>query len=394
MLSSRFLIFSFVIFILALLGAWVQFKLSRFYEKVPVEVYASSVIVPVIIGESSYNFQIDTGAPTGISHELFEILGTNVIDSTKGKDFYGNTAWVKRTVVPEIQIGNTKFKQVDASIVDPIQSFKRCDVEVDGYVGSDFFSDKILRIDLKHHEVIITNYRDKLALDKTKALSINFNQRQKTPLLPISINGNSSYDDVVFDTGAANDLFVLQQSDFYKMYSDSVLTKRNIIDTLHNASSGLGLFGRQKDTINYIIKFDSLKIGQFTVFGLVATTIAYEYKSILGAHALAFGMITIDYLHGDFYFDQYSELPGTLTNEHYGFSLRYKNGKFIVNSVEKGSIADLKTIKNGYFLKKINTRVLDSISICDILTLDLIFEECRQTGEYLFENNEKEIYLL
>ena len=100
MISSRVLIFSFVIFILSLIAAWGHFKLSRFYEKVPVEVYGSSVIVPVIIGDHSYNFQLDTGAPTSISPNLFEIIGTDVIDSAQMEDFYGNRAWVKRTVVP------------------------------------------------------------------------------------------------------------------------------------------------------------------------------------------------------------------------------------------------------------------------------------------------------
>ena len=142
-----------------------------------------------------------------------------------------------------------------------------------------------------------------------------------------------------------------------------------------------------------MIRFDSIKIGHFDTYGLIARTIVSENKSILGAHVLQHGKVTLDYIHGDFYIDPYGELPGTLTNTHFGFSLRYIDRKFIITSVEKSSIADLSAIKNGDVLKKVNDRALDSLSICDILTLDLIFEECRRKGEYLFENEEIEIYL-
>ena len=173
-------------------------RLLRFHEKVPVEVYSSSIIIPVSIGENTYNFRIDTGAPTGISNKIFSSIGANVIDSLQMRDIYGNIAWVKRTIIPEIHIGNSRFKHISAGIVRPIQDLKSCNIEIDGYLGSDFFSDKILSIDIKHSEVIITNYLEKLTIDKSKALAIDFVLRQKTPLLPVHITGHE-YENVIFD---------------------------------------------------------------------------------------------------------------------------------------------------------------------------------------------------
>ena len=307
MLKKRFVIFAVVIFIVAFVFSWIQYRFTRFYEKVPVEVYSSSIIIPVFINNQAYNFHLDTGAPTGISPSLFKEIEASVIDSTNAQDLYGNKAWVKNTVIPELQIGKTRFKDVSAGIVNPIQSFKNYGVEVDGYFGGDFFSEKVLMINIKQREVTITNNIEKLLLDKTKALSIDFTRNQKTPLLPIAINGNTSYEDVIFDTGASNDFYLLKQSDFYNMYKSGTLLQRNIIDTLNYESTGYSLFGKQMDAINFVVKFDSIKVGPITAYGVVSRTFITEQKSTLGAKILHQGVVTIDYINGDFYLEPYND---------------------------------------------------------------------------------------
>ena len=59
----------------------------------------------------------------------------------------------------------------------------------------------------------------------------------------------------------------------------------------------------------------------------------------------------------------------------------------------KGSIDELNNIQKGYVLKKINSIEFNSLSYCDLLKFDWDLEENRETVEYVFENNEKEIIL-
>src|SRR5690554_5461706 len=131
------------------------------YEKVEVEVYRHSLVVPVQIGGKTYSFQLDTGAPGSISEALYSELGLSSIDSSPSMDYYGNQRWVHNTVIPKVQIGNTIFSDINVGIVDPIQNFLSCDKTIGGYLGSLFFKDKILMIDLLGKEIVITNDRSK-----------------------------------------------------------------------------------------------------------------------------------------------------------------------------------------------------------------------------------------
>lgn len=361
---------------------------KKIYEKVKVDVYGNSIVIPIIINGKTYNFRLDTGAPTSISEELFNIFGLIVKDTSSSYDYYGNHKLVKSSIISEIQIGKTKFSKIRIGIMRPIQDLEICGVKIDGCLGSDFFGDKILSIDIRNREIIFTNRLRCLDLDKKDAKKINFFGTQKTPQVPIYFTSKNAIEYVWFDTGSTNYLYRLTSSVFNKMLKDSLISGNDIIYTHKNI--GRGQFGLQKDSINYVVLFDSIKICNTDILNCTASTFSSEGNSNLGAPLLEKGLVTIDYINGYFYFNRYSKAPINYEPKH-GFYTNYVDDKLYIVYVIPGSIGDLYSIKKGYILKQINSVVFDSLSKCELLNLDLKSEMVKQTTEYVFEYENKKI---
>jgi hypothetical protein len=366
-----------------------SFFTKKVYEEVKVDVYGNAIVIPIIINGKSYNFRLDTGATTSISEEMFNTFGLLVKDTTSFYDYYGNHKLVNSSIISEIQIGKTRFSKIRVSIIRPIQDLKICGVKIDGCLGSDFFGDKILSIDIKNRKIIFTNRLQSFNLDRKNALKIKFIGAQRTPELPIYFKSKKAGEYVWFDTGSTNYLYRLNLSVFSKMVKDSVITNNDILYTHKN--NGSGAFGSQKDSINYVVRFDSIKFCNTEILNCTASTYSSPNgKSILGAPLLHEGIVTIDYKNGFFYFNRYSEDPINYEPKH-GFHTNYVDEKFYVVYVTPGSLGDLNGIKKGYILKQINSVIFDSLSNCELLNLDLKSEFDKQTTEYIFEYENKKI---
>src|SRR5690554_1527720 len=180
--TTGFLLF---LIVLVLLFIYIDSRTGNIYEKVPVEVYRHSIIVPINIGGKTYSFHLDTGAPSSISEALYAELGLSATDSTPAMDYYGNRRWVPNSILPELQIGNTTFSDVNVGIVNPIQNFLYCDKTIDGYLGSDFFHDKMLMIDLLGKEIVITNDRSQLPVRRQDAMRLSVVGMQHAPVVDL-----------------------------------------------------------------------------------------------------------------------------------------------------------------------------------------------------------------
>lgn len=376
-----------VLFSLSFLQGCNNFLTKKIYEEVNVDVFGNSIVIPIKINGNSYNFRLDTGATTSISEEMFNTFGLLVKDTLRYYDYYGNPKLVSSSIISEIQIGKTNFSKIRVDIIRPIQDLKICGVKIDGCLGSDFFEDMILSIDIKNRKIIFTNRLQSLNLDRKHALKVKFIGAQKVVEIPIFFTSKNALEYVWFDTGSTNYLYRLNSSVFSKMVKDSLITNNDIIYTHKN--KGFSTFGSQKDSINYVVRFDSIKFCNTNILNCTASTFSSQSgKSILGAPLLHKGIVTIDYKNGFFYFNGYSDDTINFEPKH-GFYTNYVDKKIYIVYVTPGSIGDLNGIKKGYILKQINSVVLDSLSNCELLNLDLKSEFDKQSIEYIFEYENK-----
>ncbi|WP_321289194.1 aspartyl protease family protein [uncultured Sunxiuqinia sp.] len=337
-------------------------------QEIDIKVFSNSIIVPVIIGEKVRHFRFDTGASTFISPKLKEELRLEtIIDSTLGYDYYGNSKQIFKTIIPSFTIGQTKYANIKADIIRPIQDLKVCNIDIDGFLGSDFFAEKVVQVDIKNKKITISNSITNINTEGHNVMSFDYSsEKQKIPLIKINFPGKNATELVLFDTGSNNHFYRIKKSSFNELLSHNILTKKQIIDTLDHSENGSGLFGKQKDTINYMFEVDSIEFIGTKVYNCPVVTFDTNHKSILGAPSLNFGLITIDYKNKNIYFKPYSTKPINLTPK-FGMYLEYHNGNFVTRQVKLNSIAEKNGIKQGYKLIKINSINFDSLSQCELI---------------------------
>lgn len=347
---------------------WKKILEKPYSEWIDVEVYSNAIIVPVIIGGETRFFQFDTGTSTSLSPVLSSELKLNtIIDSTIAIDYYGNTKKIYKTIIPELTIGQSSYTSVKADIIRPIQSFMQCDRKVDGYLGSDFFSGRIVQIDIINKRILLANTLTKVDVENHHVSDMKFiSERQNIPIIRIKHLGKEASEDVMFDTGSTNHFYRMRKDVFGQLLQTGLLNDFQIIDTLDQSSNGSGLFGKQKDSVNFIVILDSIEFVGATIRNCPAVTFDSDRISIAGAPFLRYGISTLDFIHKKFYFSPYRKDSIDLS-PRFGMYVSYKKNQFIVRSTKDKSLAQKSNIKEGYILKKVNSIEVDSLTECDLL---------------------------
>ena len=364
--------FLLLLIFLALLFIYVNSRTGNIYERVPVEVYRHSIVVPINIEGKSYSFHLDTGAPSSISEALYAELGLSATDSTPAMDYYGNRRWVPNSILPELQIGNTTFSDVNVGIVNPIQNFLYCDKTIDGYLGSDFFYDKMLMIDLLGKEIVITNDRSQLPVRRQDAMRLSVVGMQHAPVVDLKFPLKFE-ESVLFDTGSSNYLYRPSLGKFKEIFSAGLIAPEMIIDTLYT-SEGRGLFGVQQDSINFVVRYDTLQVGNTKFTNFRTTTFGGAGPgSVLGAPLLSKGIVIVDWKYRHFYFNPYpDQMTDFITTS--GFELIAKDDKFYTTSTRPESIAYSYGIRDGFLLTQLNDIHFEVLSECALFNFDWFYE--------------------
>ena len=378
----------FLLIFLALLFFYLDSRTGNIYERIPVEVYRHSIVVPINIGGKTYSFHLDTGAPTSISQSLYFDLCLNATDSVSAKDYYGNQRWVHNSILPKIQIGNTVFSDIQVGITDPIQNFLYCDKTIDGYLGSDFFRDKMLMIDLLGKEIVITNDRSKLPIRRKNAMSLSIVGMQQAPVVILKFPPKFE-EEVLFDTGSSNHLYRPSLGKFKEIFSAGLIDPDMILDTLYE-SEGRGLFGVQQDSINFVVRYDTIQVGDTKFSNLRTSTFGGGGPgSVLGAPLLSKGIVTVDWKYEHFYFDRYpDQMTDFITTS--GFELTSKDEKFYTKSTQPESVAFSYGIRDGFVLTQLNDIQFDTLSDCGLFNFDWFYEWSKPEVTVILEHEGQE----
>lgn len=370
-------------------GSWLPFFSKNYSETIKVKVYSNSILIPVTIGNKIRYFQLDTGAPTSISPDLFAELGLQVSDSVMAIDYYNNQEKVYVTTLPELEIGGIEFSEVKSGIVNPIQSFSPCNQIIDGCLGIDIFLESALQIDIRKKEIVIASSIELMNTEENYITDLKLMFPQKLPFITVYFPELHAAEEVLFDTGSNNRFYRLRKSVFNQMLENKLITSKNILDTLSQLSNSSGLFGKQKDTVNYTVQFDNLTLAEVPILNSPTETFDSSPFSILGAPVLQLGIVSIDFANKKFYLNPYNRKPIDLSPTH-GLTLAYKNEQVVVKSVGQDSEAGRSKIKEGYVLKKLNSVRTDSLSLCDYFHINWNLERSRDEVRYTFLTSENE----
>lgn len=246
----------------------------------------------VKLKEREHTFIFDTGAPLCISKEIQKQNAYRVIEKAQVHDSNNQTDSTEIVMVDTISFGGIYFTNIPALVLD----FKSSPIEdenVQGLLGSNVVRFLSVHFDLASSKIIFTDKHEKLNLN-TKSISIRIDE-QSNAWLPVTINRSFS-DTAHFDSGM-DDFYHININEAKKLSASSFFLKKKKSKPDH------GMFGSGKAEEQFILKAKSFVVAE-TDLGKVHfnTTPA---KSRIGRELLQYGILTIDYLNSQLFFQPY-----------------------------------------------------------------------------------------
>ncbi|TDQ08915.1 aspartyl protease family protein [Pedobacter metabolipauper] len=304
-------------------------KQTDFVEKIPFNFDNGVPVIQVSIGGKSYNFLLDTGAPTVLSTELAAILNLKAQTNSTTADSQGNKNKEELVVIPNIQIGKLSFENTGALVMDIHKVFEMRCLKFDGIIGANQMAKAIWQLDYKNRLVTISNDLSNFTIAENTAV-VDFSPKkiQNTPLVPIKIGNKTTL--VTFDTGSNGSLYLGASG-----YKEVIKDFKSIQSY---GSTSAGLYGGRKDLTNIHSKVPALEMGPVVLKDQV-----FEFRengsSILGNRFLKNYKVVIDWNTHKIYMTKESEFDETKL-KRFGFNVKFVNNKPVVGAIYKNSDAE------------------------------------------------------
>jgi hypothetical protein len=328
---------------------------KNYYQELPYENINGKIIVSVELAGKKHKFLFDTGAPVALNNELAVSLNAAVIHKILAQDAFGHQDSVAVVKVDDIKLGNIDFNSTPALTLFP--DFFKC-WGVEGVIGSNLLRNSVVSIQNDKHIIIITDQPDKLVLNnKHSAPLITSGNNQSDPVVRVKVNDKATMD-LGFDTG---------DNGFLRIPEDLMnkLAKFNVFELMAKGfgASSAGEMGLQKNADKYRLKFPVLTIGS-AVFTNVITETNKQAVPGIGTKLLEYGTVTLDFIHGKFYFEANSE-TNDLNEKQWAFSPALVGDKLVVGVVWGNAAND---VKPGQQITTINGTDYSKVALCDVLT--------------------------
>ena len=167
--------------------------------EVKYETMMEIMIVPVVIGDRTFRFMFDTGAPNVVTHEVAALINSSKKVKQKVSDSSDKSQNLNFIEIPLLKIGEASFLNTGAAISDFNQSNVLKCFNVDGIIGANLMRTCHVQIDYLSN--VIRFSKDKSLLLKEEGFEIPFTAYlQGTPYISFKI-GDQKMDKLMIDTG-------------------------------------------------------------------------------------------------------------------------------------------------------------------------------------------------
>lgn len=298
-------------------------------------------LVPVEINGKEYRFLYDTGAPMVISNELREELALKRISQSNVTDSQGKRNKLDYVWLDEISVGGVEFNKVVSIVADLKKAPEINCLQIDGILGANLMRLAVWNIDNVNNTMTFASTKDQLNLPKGEPVLVDFTPKiTYTPEINLMLNDSVELKSVTFDTGYGG--YLIADSD----YLDSTF---NVVEKSYGYGS-TGLYGSAFDT-TYEAKIP-MTIGRFTQVAPVGFSVA-KGKNLLGMDFFNQFNLVMDWNTNTMELYKNGNTPPKIYS--LGMTPKWYDGKLVVGTIAKGSMAEEEGIKVGDGIVKLNT---------------------------------------
>ena len=316
-----------------------------FYIELPFEYERGNIMIKANLGNETYDFLFDTGAPSLVSNEIqsaYPIVGTQ----QSGKS---NRVYADSIVIAGLAFKNVEMHTLNLTNLPTL----KCKIN-GGFIGANIISKCIWQIDYGNLKIIVTNDKRKLlGLKDATKIPVSLD-KLKQPYIDLKINGKKQK--ALFDTGS-NILLELGKTGSlkFKNTGKEVLVKGVASETI----AGRKLNAVTVMEANYSIgdlQFKNKPVFFGTDFD----------ATLLGCPIIENYIVTLNFPDNQIYLKPFKGLSNE-SWERYGFALKFENGQHKILSLFEGSNAEKAGLLLDDVIIAINGNAITCNTLCDCL---------------------------
>jgi hypothetical protein len=311
--------------------------------KIAFELIDNRIFVNVMINRHGpFHMILDTGASLGVSPEVAQKAGLTAEGASESGGVGEKSVKSQNSHVRELTFGPVRLSSLDCDIISTADSpYVFGKIPVDGFFGAELFEKYVVRHDYQKKE--LTFYDPQTYVYSGSGESVLFERQGNIPVVSASFDGIDGRFGV--DTGARSALIL-----YGPFAADHHLAEK--YQPKFQGVSGWGLGGPVR---SYMVRSQSLKIGQFELHALIArlslnksgATATNSKAGLIGPDVLKQFTFICDYARHRLIFEKNSDFGRSDSYDSAGVWLAQKGDAFEVFDVIPGGPADQAGLKVG-----------------------------------------------
>lgn len=311
--------------------------------KVAFELIDNRIFVNVMInGHGPFHMILDTGASLAVSPEVAQKAGLTPESTSVTGGVGEKSVEAKNSHVRDLTFGPVHLSNLDCDIISTADSpYVFGKIAVDGFFGAEVFEKYVVRHDYQKKE--LTFYDPQTYVYSGSGESVRFERQGNIPLISAGFDGVDGRFGV--DTGARSALI---------LYGPFV-ADRHIVEKYQPKFQGVSGWGLGGPVRSYMVRSQSLKIGQFELHGRIArlslnksgATATRSKSGLIGPDVLKQFTFICDYARYRLIFEKNSDFGHHDSYDRAGIWLVQKGDAFEVFDVIPGGPAEHAGLKVG-----------------------------------------------
>ena len=337
-------------------------KKNQLIDEIDFKYVNNLPFIKVNIKGKDYNLLVDTGAPTYISTTILKDLNTKINGFSRMRDSQNNKENISFTIVPNIKVGNTIFKNIEAHVYD-FKGFEFDCLKIDGIIGENLMASVIWKIDYSEKKITITDDLVNFELNDYLIKTPFLTDDQKTPLLPIKIKNNLI--NFKLDTGSTGRISV--NRDIISIKDFKKINMRGI--------QSISAFGKTEIADNYYFKIDSIEIGDSIFENNIFIS---SEKNLIGNKFLENFSLIIDWKENYIYLKKGENKLLNKFVDSFGFGYLFKNNRAYVQILLEQE-SELKFGDEIIRIDEIDFTNLNKEKACNLFINDIFKDKSKIT---------------
>jgi hypothetical protein len=330
--------------------------------KIVFELIDNRIFVNVMInGHGPFHMILDTGASLGVSPEVAQKAGLTAESTSVTGGVGEKSVEAQNSHVRELTFGPVHLSNLECDIISTADSpYVFGKIPVDGFFGVEVFEKYVVRHDYQKKE--LTFYDPQTYVYSGSGESILFERPGNIPVINASFDGIDGKFGV--DTGARSALI---------LYGPFV-ANHHLAEKYQPKFQGVSGWGLGGPVRSYMVRSQSLKIGQFELHGLIArlslnksgATATSSKAGLIGPDVLKQFTFICDYARHRLIFEKNADFGRSDSYDRAGIWLAQKGDAFEVFDVIPGGPADQAGLKVGDHVLTVDGRDTSQMVLTDL----------------------------